>query len=372
MKKIDILKEIECIVLLSDRKMEMLAGGLEVDAFNHENVLRHIEGLPASTTWADYRSFAKNPGNRDRQLDLLGFTKEPVVFYPLISEEAAPVRWLLVKLKASETPEDLNYDINQKYLIEQWIKLWSESCLISENHSDVATNNIIYVSKYQDIIIDELNDKISNKDYIIYRLVLEYFLHVIREIKPPHQRVTLSDSLITWLIEHQINLNEYHREITDAYEVAVALSPTESDIQIKSYYFLPQARLDNSPPPGNSKVSAQDPGSSDPVTVTPPSNLPSTPRTVAIGSPPGTGDSKLHKTLLLLDRYEAAASVLIDNKIPVLGKNLAAACDPPISAPALTDSMNKHRTRILMAIERFPDRWPLIKTHYQVIRQWIM
>lgn len=74
---------------------------------------------------------------------------------------------------------------------------------------------------------------------------------------------------------------------------------------------------------------------------------------------------RLNRTIGLLDKYEEAVVRLLNADQPILGKNIAASCEPPISAPALTDSIKKHRERILFCFKEYPDKWPLIKTHYE-------
>ncbi len=80
-------------------------------------------------------------------------------------------------------------------------------------------------------------------------------------------------------------------------------------------------------------------------------------------------DEKMQRTLDLLNRLEAATRQVIEHKLPVTGKNLGQHCEKPITAPAISDALKKHHQRIKELMERFPDRWPLLRENFSPVQQ---
>ena len=80
---------------------------------------------------------------------------------------------------------------------------------------------------------------------------------------------------------------------------------------------------------------------------------------------------RLERTMNFLDRYEEATRIAIGKGIPVTGKNIAALCEPAISAPAISDNLRKHRKRILELFNTYPEKWPLIREEFRPVRNLI-
>lgn len=76
-------------------------------------------------------------------------------------------------------------------------------------------------------------------------------------------------------------------------------------------------------------------------------------------------ESKYDKTILLLDRFEEAAKNVKQKKLPLTGANVGKACRPPVSAPAISDALNKHRARIKTVMASYKDRWPTIRNDFK-------
>lgn len=76
---------------------------------------------------------------------------------------------------------------------------------------------------------------------------------------------------------------------------------------------------------------------------------------------------ELDKTHALLDRYELAARSLTEKSRRINGKNLAE--ELQISAPAITDAIKKHNTKIRRLLEKHPNRWPLLCDFIRPIRE---
>lgn len=75
----------------------------------------------------------------------------------------------------------------------------------------------------------------------------------------------------------------------------------------------------------------------------------------------------LDKTVALLDRYEQAARQLDLKSERINGRNLAA--ELQISAPAITDAIKKHNSKIKRLLEKYPSKWPLICDFIRPIRE---
>jgi len=75
------------------------------------------------------------------------------------------------------------------------------------------------------------------------------------------------------------------------------------------------------------------------------------------------------KTIDLLNRYESAAQRCAQMNQTVNGKNIAAQLDPPITPPAITDAVKKHKQRIQLLLNEFPSKWNLIREGLRPIAQ---
>ena len=79
-------------------------------------------------------------------------------------------------------------------------------------------------------------------------------------------------------------------------------------------------------------------------------------------------DSRESKTMLLLDKFENAALALSSKKVPLTGINIGRALPTPISAPAITDALKKHRKQILQLFEKYPEKWETIRKNFRPVR----
>tara|TARA_B110000037_G_scaffold188288_1_gene219570 strand:+ start:93103 stop:94188 length:1086 start_codon:yes stop_codon:yes gene_type:complete len=75
----------------------------------------------------------------------------------------------------------------------------------------------------------------------------------------------------------------------------------------------------------------------------------------------------LNKTVAILDRYEQAARQIELRSERINGRNLAA--ELQISAPAITDAIKKHNSKIKRLLEKYPSKWPLICDFIRPIRE---
>ena len=77
------------------------------------------------------------------------------------------------------------------------------------------------------------------------------------------------------------------------------------------------------------------------------------------------------KTKEYLDRYERSAEILLKKGLSLTGANLGAHCSPTISAAAISDNIKKHRSKIITLLNRYQDKWPIIRENYRPINKLI-
>ena len=76
-------------------------------------------------------------------------------------------------------------------------------------------------------------------------------------------------------------------------------------------------------------------------------------------------DSRQSRAMQLLDRLERAASLLKSKNMPVISSKVGQSMDPPISAPAITESLGKSRDLIRQLLEKYPEKWEIIRRDFK-------
>ena len=77
---------------------------------------------------------------------------------------------------------------------------------------------------------------------------------------------------------------------------------------------------------------------------------------------------KYEKTYNLLNRLEYAANqVKTQNKV-LTSMNIGKACKKPMSPPAITDALKKHRTKIVYLFNAFPGLWQVIRNEFRPVQ----
>ena len=374
-----ILPSLDYCICLKNEKWETITGDFNDSTIDFKEVKMFTRNLKADSLWIDYNAISSDIKRRNLQLDLLGHTNEPALLIKQHEEFGENLNSIyLIKFKLYETGEDVFYGKDQKYLIEQIIKLWINSLNFKPERHTEKSLDFKYIVVNQSNKIDQLNESLSNNDFIVYKCFYQLFLSVIKDNLLPGQKISFTKETIEWFKNYSGEIDALEKQINDAFEIAKALYPTLNEIVIKDYYFMPE---DEKPVlnainsvektetiqlkvSDNISILAQAPVKSF-------QELPISNKSEVSFNAAKEGSNRLEKTSGLLDRYEKAVQKLLSEALPVLGKNIAGACEPPISAPALTDSINKHKERISQCLQLFPDKWPLLRTNYQVIRNLI-
>jgi hypothetical protein len=79
-------------------------------------------------------------------------------------------------------------------------------------------------------------------------------------------------------------------------------------------------------------------------------------------------DTRFNRTITLLDRYENAASLVINEKLKLTGNNLGAHLNPPISPAAISDAIRKHASKITYLLTKYPTRWSILRENFTPIQ----
>lgn len=79
-------------------------------------------------------------------------------------------------------------------------------------------------------------------------------------------------------------------------------------------------------------------------------------------------EDKYAKTRLLLDRLENAALSLKSQRLKMTGTNMGKACAVPISAPAISDALYNHKSKINSLLAMYPDNWNTIRNEFRPIK----
>jgi hypothetical protein len=74
------------------------------------------------------------------------------------------------------------------------------------------------------------------------------------------------------------------------------------------------------------------------------------------------------KTISLLDKLENAALVVKSNQLKLTGTNVGNACPVSISAPAISDALYNHKSKINSLLKKHPDKWETIRSDFRPLK----
>jgi hypothetical protein len=77
---------------------------------------------------------------------------------------------------------------------------------------------------------------------------------------------------------------------------------------------------------------------------------------------------KYNKTFLLLDKLENAALHVKSKNMLLTGANIGHEFPTPVTPPAITDALKKHKQKILFLFREYPDRWEIIRTEFRPVQ----
>ena len=82
-------------------------------------------------------------------------------------------------------------------------------------------------------------------------------------------------------------------------------------------------------------------------------------------------NGRVEKIMQLLDNLEQAASYLLSKGEDLTGSAVGQSMDKPITAPAITDYLKKNNKRIMNLLERYPDKWIIIRKQFRPLVNFI-
>ncbi|HON17592.1 MAG TPA: hypothetical protein PK990_00315 [Salinivirgaceae bacterium] len=85
----------------------------------------------------------------------------------------------------------------------------------------------------------------------------------------------------------------------------------------------------------------------------------------SLDNPSTKNETVSDRTLQLLDRLERASQRVVEKKLKLTSVNVGMHCDEPITAPAISDALKKHASKIARLLSLYPDRWPLLRSEFR-------
>lgn len=74
------------------------------------------------------------------------------------------------------------------------------------------------------------------------------------------------------------------------------------------------------------------------------------------------------KTIHLLDNLNEAVKLVMEQHQNPTGQSVGQAMPKPISAPAISDAIKNHRSKILSLLDQYPNRWTELKQYFKPIQ----
>ncbi len=74
------------------------------------------------------------------------------------------------------------------------------------------------------------------------------------------------------------------------------------------------------------------------------------------------------KTISLLDKLENAALVVKNSEMRLTGTNVGRACPVAITAPAISDSLYNHKSKINSLLQKYPEKWETIRSDFRPLK----
>ena len=86
---------------------------------------------------------------------------------------------------------------------------------------------------------------------------------------------------------------------------------------------------------------------------------------------PITQNDKHGNVIEILDKYEHAAELAKANEWKINGNTVAQLCSPAITPSAITFNLKKYKKAINILMDRYDEKWPLLRTHFKPLKNII-
>lgn len=360
-----------CIQINKD--ILLLEGHYDTLAFNTLKFRRVLNLVKDQPYWIEFNEISNISHDGSIQIDLLGNLKEPCLL--LRSTESLNQDIYLIKFKVYEDVQDIYYGKDQKFLIELIVKGWIDLINNPSTKEHSHDDTFLHVSLNQLLRIDNLNHKYNKIQLQLSSVYKQLLLYFLREKIGVNESLELSNSALDYLQTSEVDYDVLEQLSLKAFEIAKTLNPNSLRIIIEADYFISNIKSDVSNKieaiPEQKKLAPLKPSLLGSNPITPPLQAKDNTefKTLKFKRKQSknlniSGDSKINKTIKMLNRYEEAVQLLILKNVPIMGKNISSVCVPPISAPALTDSINKHHDRIINCLKQYPEMWIELRKQY--------
>jgi len=305
--------------------------------------------------WLDFNEICITPHENGHQLDLLGYNNEPVMLIKHVNSSIES--FYLLKFAPHLKVEDIQYGNDQKALIEAIVALWLSSDVNDGITPSDSYEKYFQICKNQLVELNHLDHELTKTKSELNNYYVELFTYFVKDLIPPLKKISTDDSTIEYLKNLNRPFSDLEKMVREVFETASELNPASPLVILKKSYFVTEKVANKFNIPDTTESNSQ---------ILKAKGVSTQPKTTVVKplARAYSDDNSLSKTIRLLDRYENAVKILLEKKIPVMGKNIASTCDPVISPPALTDSINKHKERILKCFRTYPEKWTLLKNNY--------
>lgn len=82
-------------------------------------------------------------------------------------------------------------------------------------------------------------------------------------------------------------------------------------------------------------------------------------------------EENLNKTAIFLDKYEQAAKLLVSKNEKITGLNIGLNCSPEITPSAISDVFKKHKKKIQLLLQQYPNKWTTIRKEFKPLKALI-
>jgi hypothetical protein len=82
----------------------------------------------------------------------------------------------------------------------------------------------------------------------------------------------------------------------------------------------------------------------------------------------GMQEDKFSKTIMLLDKIEQAALVARSRQLKLTGTTVGNLFPQRVTAPAISDALYNHKSKINHLVKMFPDKWETIRNDFKPLR----
>jgi hypothetical protein len=79
-------------------------------------------------------------------------------------------------------------------------------------------------------------------------------------------------------------------------------------------------------------------------------------------------NDKYSNIIEMLDKYEVAAGTAHQREWKINGNTVSELCEPKITPSAITFNLKKYKNPINTLLERYEDKWPLLRTYFKPLK----